>query len=98
MGAGSALPQPCQSAKSPACLGLSRSTFTDKHFENNIEIGGVGSSEKSPFLLKNTQLDVFTKFILSGIVEWIKLKNGTKGDKKIEKSAIEWTESSKNGT
>ena len=53
---------------------LSRSTFTDKHHKNNIEIGGGGNSEKSPFPLKNIQSDVFAKLFCQALSEMLKQK------------------------
>ena len=52
----------------PKCQCWNRSIFTDKHFKDNIEIGGGGSSEMSPFLLKNTQHDVFAKLFCPFII------------------------------
>ena len=63
------LPLPFPQYKCWSC-----STFTDKHFQNNIETGGGGSSEKSPFLLKNTQCDVFAKLFCPALSEKWKFK------------------------
>ena len=55
----------------PKYQSWSVSRFTDKHFKNNIEIGGGGNSEKLPFLLQNIQFDVFAKlFCLALWVGW----------------------------
>ena len=48
------------------------STFTDKHFKNNIEIGGWGNSEKSTFLHKNIQFNVFAKLFCPALSEILK--------------------------